>query len=531
MRTKFDQDPKASLRLFLNELGILHTEKTIRQFESHPEYPGFWAAHHTLKGLGLDNLVIKADYSRLKGELPKPALVSVEAEAGCYLVLKDIDEEEVQVVDEKGRSQTYSKAEFSEVWDGIVLICDPENPAEEAHYHHNKKEQFIRSLRAPFALVAIAALALMIGLNNKEKYDLFHGLFLLTKALGLVVTLPLLFRIFDKRGSLVQKLCPAKTTNSKVNCSSILDSGAATIYGLISWSEIGFLYFTVLTIFLFAFPSGGAIGIVSVLAIAAMPYTAYAVFYQWKIAGRWCRLCLWVQTILFLEALLALYYLLSEQLVSAPGSPIISLIVTGLVVLALFILLKPVMLFWTEGQQTLSYLKKFKRNKNIFEFLRIDLDTIDQTNSEPLVLGNPEGDHVLTIVTSPSCKSCTEVHKQLFDMIARKRNTRVEEVFLVGKNTSAYDVARAMLYLHETKDAEPAEKTIADFYFNYGHRLTAWLKKYRLHAIPDHYGEEVLTSQAEWASSNGVQFTPTIYYNGKQLPSSYGLEDIDYMID
>ena len=57
----------------------------------------------------------------------------------------------------------------------------------------------------------------------------------------------------DKYNIFVKRLCSANNGKDKVDCSSILDFKDAYFLGLISWTDVGVVYFTTLLLLIFLF--------------------------------------------------------------------------------------------------------------------------------------------------------------------------------------------------------------------------------------------------------------------------------------
>lgn len=111
---------------------------------------------------------------------------------------------------------------------------------------------------------------------------------------GLFVSCLLLWYEVDRANPALQKIC---TGAKNVNCGAILNSKQAKLFGSISWSEVGFFYFSV-SYLLLLLQGYNALPLVAWLNIFALPYTVFSIYYQWRVAKQWCVLCLWVQAIL-----------------------------------------------------------------------------------------------------------------------------------------------------------------------------------------------------------------------------------------
>ena len=186
-------------------------------------------------------------------------------------------------------------------WNGVVVAVDNGANAREDNYRENKFNDFIEKLRYPFSIITFLLIIYYTLFFSQDNLMNLFSFFFLTKLMGIMASLPLMIRLFDKKNQFVKRLCATNNIESKANCSSILDSPNAFLFKVITWSEVGFIYFTSMFLFLLSFrrPESGII--VSSVSILVSPYIIYSIYYQWRIAKIWCRICLMVQLILFVE--------------------------------------------------------------------------------------------------------------------------------------------------------------------------------------------------------------------------------------
>src|SRR5699024_12035574 len=118
-------------------------------------------------------------------------------------------------------------------------------------------------------------------------------LFGLLSLIGMVVTGGLLWYEVDHQNPVLKKIC---TSGRNTNCGNVLQSKAAKLGGIISWSEIGFIYFSggFLSLLLSGM-SSDVMFLLGWLNVLAAPYVLFSIYYQWRIAREWCVLCLTVQ--------------------------------------------------------------------------------------------------------------------------------------------------------------------------------------------------------------------------------------------
>lgn len=87
-------------------------------------------------------------------------------------------------------------------------------------------------------------------------------------------------------------------------CDHVLELKASKFFGLFSWSEVGFTYFSVSMLGLLLNP--GLLPDLAAINVCCLPFTVWSIWYQKFRAHHWCTLCVCVQATLWL---LFLYYL------------------------------------------------------------------------------------------------------------------------------------------------------------------------------------------------------------------------------
>jgi uncharacterized membrane protein len=310
MRKLLKDNEAEALRILLKRIKAKTSSQTLKELKSHPHYPGLISFNYVLDNLKVENMALRASYEQMQNEFPKPLLVHMNDNGGMYLVVDNLDEERVHFVNERGKLESQPKDDFLKTWSGIAMLVDAEAKVKEEGYKLNLIKDSINKIKLPLAIGSLILAAFYAVYFTNNNLEVFDYLFLFTKSIGLIASIPLMIQLIDKQNPYVKKLCSSKKADSKVNCSSILDSPAAYFLGIFSWSEIGFVYFSTLFLYILLF-QGHSLEIVISLAFMAAWYPFYSIVYQWKIARQWCRLCLAVQAVLVADLLLSanfLYY-------------------------------------------------------------------------------------------------------------------------------------------------------------------------------------------------------------------------------
>lgn len=80
-------------------------------------------------------------------------------------------------------------------------------------------------------------------------------------------------------------------------CDSIMQLKVSKLFGVFSWSEVGFGYFGISLVTLLIFPH--LLPQLALCNVCCLPYTAWSIWYQRFRAHHWCTLCVGVQSTLW----------------------------------------------------------------------------------------------------------------------------------------------------------------------------------------------------------------------------------------
>lgn len=424
--------------------------------------------------------------------------------------------------------------EFSKQWTGIVLIAEPSSSAGEVNYAAKRKQERWKHLRLP----ALAALGTLIPLGlvflSPSAFSWFWvGLFLL-KLFGLGLGTALLSLHIVGKQSFASSFCQL---GDKSDCNAILNSPAAMLWGLISWAEIGFLYYAGgLLCLLLALVSAHPLGVVpflSVLSWLALPYPIFSVYYQWRIAKQWCPLCLAVQGVLVAEALLYAAYSSPLEWVSPLAATGMALLGFGLV-LAGWLLAKPLWLNSLQLRKTKRELSKFKHNPEAFEqFLRQQPAMPPLTPAlKALRLGATEAEaqHTLVVVTNPYCGPCAKAHQQLEELMAIHPKLCIYLIFTTCTEERIKQVVGFLLSL-KSSPTEIFTNALNQWYSQSDKDFYRWSQLFpSIQNLPTSNVDAVMDAHCVWTYEAKIKGTPTIFLNGNQLPAIYSLTDLKYLL-
>jgi len=494
----------------------------IAELERHPEYPSLLAISDVLTAFGIENKAHRVDFDELT-HLTCPFIAHTRSDAGDFVVINKIESEKILISNEKRTKYNLHKDEFRKKYAGVVLSV---NPATNINTSFN-----LSSILTPFA-IAIIFLILIIGITFHTNYTLNYTwqiLFLtIFKTAGIFISSLLLLQSIDHNNPFIQRLCQGR---AKTDCNAILSSKAAKIFEGLSWSEVGFFYFTgTWSLLLFGGHSAFQIMVLTTLNIISLPYTFYSIYYQARIAKQWCLLCCTVQALLWLEfaplisAFHLSFYLTHKEL----STVFITLFLPG----ALWISLRTMFLKSYQLKPLREQLHKFKYNAEIFNKILTDQPKYGLPDDNwSIVLGNKEAKNRIVMVTNPYCPPCSKMHKLLDDLLLQRQDVQARIIFTATnmEGDRRTQISRHLMALNELPDKSIVKKALNDWYEQKLKDYKTWAKVYPVHIDENNYYK--LDRQKDWCKMTEISVTPTMLVNGYRLPEYYLPSDLRYMLE
>jgi uncharacterized membrane protein len=350
------------------------------------------------------------------------------------------------------------------------------------------------------------------------------------KSAGLITSVLLLVQSIDGNNPLVQKLCQNK---GNTDCNAILSSKAAKVFEGLSWSEVGFFYFAGTWLLLLF--GGGSTALWQVLALlnfVSLPYTVYSIYYQARVAKKWCVLCCTVQGLLWLE-FVPLVLSAFKQPVTLPDAREISTMVISLLSpVVLWVILKPMFLKMQQVAPLKDQLRKFKYSTELFNKLLTAQPKYTQPEEDwSVILGNVEANNIITMVTNPYCPPCAKTHKALDEWLNATDDIQVRIVFTAQNtdNDRNTPISRHLMALNELPDKTKVKHALYDWYEQKQKDYKAWAKVYPVELIEADF--QKLDKQKAWCTMAEVTATPTLLLNGYRMPEQYQVQDLKYMLE
>lgn len=276
---------------FLTQLGVPHTTGySNAQYMSMP-FRSLFGLSKLMQQYGIDSEgYTLADRDELL-KLPTPFLARTGA---GFIIVTEIGASQVEYITE-GEPLTIDTEAFKQACCGTVFLAYPSAGACEPHYRLHAREQWFNDAKK-WVLAAAVLFLVAWGTVSAGLYrHVSTMLLLLFNFVGLALTFMLVQKTYKVGGTVSERVC---SVLEKGGCDDVLSTDASKFFGIFSWSEVGFGYFSVNLLILLMFPE--QIGALALYNVCCLPYTVWSIWYQRFRAHHWCTLCVGVQTTLWL---------------------------------------------------------------------------------------------------------------------------------------------------------------------------------------------------------------------------------------
>lgn len=517
-----------ALNALLDNLKVKVTRSSSEEcVQNHPNYPSILAIGSCLTDWGIENNTYRIDKKTYRDDLLFPFVAHFPEKGGRFVLVTDIKDQQVYYSDELTKNGMFTEEEFLKRWNGIALYAEPTSESGEKDYAQNRFKELLRSLMPTTAILCLGIIIWLTFANQPISWAVLSLSFL--KFSGVGISILLLMQSLNANNPFVKNLC---SLGGKNDCNAILKSDAAKLTSWLSWSEVGFFYFTGSLLSLLFAPM--SFPILAWLNLFALPYTIYSISYQYR-NKNWCVLCCCVQAILVLEAVTFLItkgHRFTDSIASNFSNFGLVTLVSFLLPILIWSFLKP---FFTHAAQIKSLnqqLKKFKYNSDLFnQALKNQPRYAIGKELMPISLGNPEAETVITMVSNPFCGPCAKAHQTIDEWLKYRDDIQLKVIFTTAdeENDPRTKVSRHLSALSTHEDKRMVENAMNDWYNSSRKNYEEWAVKYPM--IMTEAVAKVTQNQKSWCDMAEITFTPTIFVNGYKLPDPYRLEDIKHLID
>lgn len=277
---------------FLSALEVPHTT-----FHSDGEFrdmtfKSLYGLSRLLTKYGVKNQAVRFEDKSGMAALTAPFLA--QTSAGIFVIVTDNGPQTVEY-DSRGEILKVDRESFLKAWNGVALLAFPDGASREPDYGEHRLTEIVSGLTRQ-ALAAASLVIFAYFFINRGLYEhLSTVLLTIFNCFGLYFSYLLLQKSLNIHTAASDRVCGVLEQGG---CDTIMQLKVSKLFGVFSWSEIGFGYFGVSLITLLLFPHMWPS--LALCNLLCLPYTVWSIWYQKFRARHWCTLCVCVQTVLWL---------------------------------------------------------------------------------------------------------------------------------------------------------------------------------------------------------------------------------------
>ena len=510
------------LSAFLQQLGVKHTRYADNLYNSHPYKFSLYGLSQMLSEYKVANAGMKV--SDKKSGLEELAVPFIAHAGNEFVLVYKKDSKDVSYLWNE-KDIRIGRERFLEIWSGNVLLAEADEESCEPDYERHRRFEWWERLKGCILFAALAGLCLFAGIMT----GVFSRLSLVTlavlNAVGLYTCLLLLKKQMRVQSEQADKIC---SLFKKSDCNSILQLKEAKLWGVISWSEMGFGYFISNLIVLFIVPS--LIPYMVLIGGIAILFSFWSVWFQKIKVKQWCPLCLIVQLLFWI---LGACYLLFG-FVTMPVWSVEALLGTACIYalppLTTNLLCERIgkgMQVQHIGQQ-MNALKM--RDEVVTALLKAqDYYPVDETNSK-ILFGNPQANLRVTVLTNPHCEPCGTMHKRIENLLEKAGDRICVQYIFTAFDGDLETSSKELIAVYLHHPLEEATRILHEWYTGGKYEKDDFFKRY-----PEDWDDagvlQEFNRHQEWKKNTQLTATPTILINGYKLPREYRIEDVAYFVD
>ncbi|WP_180327405.1 vitamin K epoxide reductase family protein [Labilibaculum manganireducens] len=517
-------------------MKIKVNSKTIEDsLENHPEWPSLLSISDSLNMWKVKNAAVHISREEI-GSISPPFLTYVN-DKGHPVIVASVNDKKVEFyANGKNRTESIEKNNFLSVWTGVCLLVETTVSSGEEGYKQIKLRNLVQVL-LPIIFLVVLFTASFYSINQKmANLDLLLSnvvyLQYFVLVIGVVISSELMKYEFRTHNYFWDKVCSAFGNG---NCKSVITSKASKLFGILNWSEIGWTYFLggIVTLVFVGNSIKNALIAVLFINVLALPYVIFSICYQAFIVKKWCVLCLLIQSLLVIGGINALINYQSFFLFNFSSLFFVKILGAYLSSLLLWLSLKPFVIHLNEANSIKLELRRFKYNPDIFQSLLIKQKQIEEPGEDVgILLGNKNATNTLIKVCNPYCQPCSQSHPKIEKLLSKNIDLKIRIIYTTPnrkENPAFLPTFHIMVLMSQCKTDRGKFKILKDWYQISDLSYDRFAQKYPLkeELLNVDVGVDIMD---EWCINTQIQYTPTYFFNGYQLPFIYDIDNLHYIM-
>jgi uncharacterized membrane protein len=505
---------------YLINCNIKVSQKFLEQrIKSHFNFPSLLSFTDTLDELGIEYSAVQGSESHIS-QFIFPFLAQTPKAPGGF-----------EIITSKDYYQA-NKVAFLNRWEGVAIMIPPHQII-----HHKIHNQFLKkeNITSNVFLVVGCVIVLFFLLLNFIHFNQLQFVFSIFSILGTIICGLIVSHKLGTKNAITEQLCPATKSHS---CDLVLNSKASQIAKGVEIGDAGLIYFLSLLLFssfsLFAKNENNVLSSLFIPSILALGFTLFSLYYQSQVLKAWCKMCLMVIAVIWIQTLIPITYFLKTGF-SFSNFTISPLIITQAIlsfsIASSWLIIKSLLKNKASARQNFIKLLKWERNPDVFQSLLLKQARGKHFPSDnPIRIGNLNAPLQFTIVSNPFCRPCATAHTQLEELYQKyPEHISVTVIFSIRsaddkadrKNIAAESILKA---IYSTENVVRV--------------LHHWFKTMDLKHFNEVFDsnkeyepvENTLKAYQQWVERNNITHTPFVFLNGHKLPKQYTLGSIETFV-
>lgn len=507
---------------FLQQLNVKHTRSvSSKLYREHPHKYNLFGLSKMLSVYGVGSKAIKLNDKKEIQLLETPFIAHITND---FVTVYRITPKKIYYI-WKGKDITISIEEFNKIWSGIILIAELNKNSGEQNYKENRFKESFRFIQQFLLLILICLLIVLTYISKNIFNNIGLSLSLFINLVGVYIGYLLVLKQMHIHSDNADKIC---SLFKKSDCNNILESPASQFLGLIGWSEIGLGYFISNTAIILFLPH--LISYLSIINICVLPYSFWSIWYQKYKAEDWCILCLIVQLLLWIVFIVNFMC----GIIQLPVFSIEKLLLITCVYLIPTMLINILLPKFIRGnitEQITQEMNSLKMNDEVFSAL-LKLEPhyeVDKATSN-ILFGNLDASILITLLTNPHCEPCARMHKRVKNLLQGIGDKICVQYIFSSFDEELNSSNKFLIATYFNKNVNETMEIYDEWFIKGKYQKEDFFKKYNFNLEQKSVCNE-FQKHDEWKIQTKLRATPTILYNGYNLPNSYKIEDLEYFTD
>lgn len=495
----------------LKQLDVKYTNKYAdKLYNEHPHKYNLYGLSQMFTHYRIPNMGIKIENKEDIHLLKTPFIAHIEND---FVAVKNISKENISYYWRKN-ILTIPIGEFIHIWSGTLLIVETDDISIEPDYKQHKREELTTSIQSILLVLGGIILATICLYQNHIFQNLGLILLLILNSVGIYIGYLLVQKQINIHSSIADKICSLFAQN---DCNDILNSPAAKFLGIIGWSELGLSYFLSNAILILFEPNLFIYS--ALLNILVLPYSVWSIWYQKFKAKTWCPLCLIVQLLFWLLFITNFTW----GAIQVPDFSVLNILSIALIYGIPFLLINLLLPYKIIGKKLIEMTQQFnsfKMNDRVFSGLLKEQTYYEiGKNVSTIMFGNPEARNTITIFSNPHCGPCARMHKKIEKLLEDTNNQFRVQYILSSFDRTLDSSCEFFLYVNEKYPIEKRNEIYNEWFDKGKYDKENFFRKYAF--VADNNVSPEFQKHLEWKRKTKLQGTPTVIFDGYELPEIY----------